>query len=204
MGGGAIAGYAGLASAQTPSTSATAAKGMARMPGVMGTITAINGSSITLSGMSKTGTTTYTVDASSAAVTVDGATSTLASLTVGERVNAEGTVTGTNVVATKISSGFGPGGRGMGGPDMRGGFGPGVTGTVSAVNGNTVTVTGKDGTTYTVDASSAKVSKTVELNVSDIKVGDTVGVQGKVSGTSVTAEHIMDGVPPTPQAPPAQ
>lgn len=75
----------------------------------------------------------------------------------------------------------------------------GVAGTVSAVNGNTVTVTGKDGKTYTVDASGAKISKVVDLSVSDIKVGDTVGVQGSVSGTTVTAKHIMDGVPPAPQ-----
>ena len=99
-----------------------------------------------------------------------------------------------------------PWGMHKGGPGRMGGMmgARGVMGTVSAVNGNMVTVTGKNGTTYTVDASSAKVSKVVDLTVGDIKVGDTVGVQGKVSGTSVTAVHIMDGVPPTPQAPPAQ
>ena len=43
---------------------------------------------------------------------------------------------------------------------------PGVFGTVSAVDGNTITVTGKQGlnsttaTVYTVDASNAKVTKT--------------------------------------------
>lgn len=89
---------------------------------------------------------------------------------------------------------------GMRGPH---GEGRGIHGTVSAVSGNTVTVTKSDGTTYTVDASSAKVSKIVDLSVSDIKVGDTIGVQGTVSGTSVTAVHIMDGIPPRPQAPPA-
>ncbi len=78
----------------------------------------------------------------------------------------------------------------------------GVHGTVSAVNGNTVTITNTDGTSYTVDASNAKISKMVDLNVSDIKVGDTLGVQGSVNGTSVTATHIMDGIPPMPQGPP--
>lgn len=74
----------------------------------------------------------------------------------------------------------------------------GVIGTVSAVNGSTITVTGKDGASYTVDASGSKVSKIVELAVGDIKVGDTVGVMGSVTGTSVTAKHIMDGIPPAP------
>lgn len=79
----------------------------------------------------------------------------------------------------------------------------GVRGTVSGINGSTMTITNTDGTSYTVDASSAKVSKIVDLTVGDIKVGDTVGVMGDVSGTSVTAKHIMDGIPPTPQAPPS-
>lgn len=88
------------------------------------------------------------------------------------------------------------------GPGMMGrmhGRGPGIFGTVSAVSGDTITVTGKNGTTYTVNASGATVDKIVQLKVGDIKVGDTVGVQGQVSGSSVTANHIMDGIPPKPQ-----
>lgn len=87
-------------------------------------------------------------------------------------------------------------GPGMG---MHRGMGPGVMGTISAINGNSVTVTGKDGKTYTVDASSAQIDKIVQLGVGDLKVGDTIGVQGQVSGTSVSAKHIMDGIPPKPQ-----
>jgi hypothetical protein len=89
-----------------------------------------------------------------------------------------------------------------GGPMMH--HGRGVMGTVSAVSGTTVTVTNADGTSYTVDAASAKVSKIVDLTVGDIKVGDTIGVMGTVSGTNVTAAHIMDGVPPAPAHAPAQ
>ena len=88
------------------------------------------------------------------------------------------------------------------GPGM--GKGHGVMGTVSSVNGNTVTLTGADGQTYTVDATSAKVSKVVDLSVADIKVGDTLGVMGTVSGNSVSAVHIMDGIPQKPNAPPTQ
>jgi hypothetical protein len=80
---------------------------------------------------------------------------------------------------------------------------PGIFGTVSAVSGATVTVTtkaGPNGTpaaqTYTVDASNATVSKNgSSSSVSSIAVGDTVMVQGTVSGTSVTAKTIRDGIP---------
>jgi riboflavin synthase alpha subunit len=79
----------------------------------------------------------------------------------------------------------------------------GVHGTVSAINGTSLTITNSDGTSYTVDASSAKVSKVVSLQVGDIQVGDQVGVMGSVNGTQVVAKHIMDGIPPTAQGPPA-
>ncbi len=80
---------------------------------------------------------------------------------------------------------------------------PGVFGTVSAINGTTLTVTSKGfgqnatATTYTVDASNATVSKAgASSSVSAIAVGDTVMVQGTVSGDSVTATSIRDGAMP--------
>ena len=102
----------------------------------------------------------------------------------------------------------------------RGGMEPGVFGTVSSVNGDTVMVTATArptrpmpeqaspsanvstptvvaGTVYTVDATSAKIYKgsaTTTVSVSDITTGDTVMVQGTVSGTNVTATVIRDGV----------
>lgn len=100
------------------------------------------------------------------------------------------TTSGMATTQTHMMHSMGPGGHGRG---------PGVMGTVSAVDGSTVTITNTDGTTYTVDATNAKVSKMVDLSVSDIKVGDQVGVMGTISGTSVTATHIMDGVPPARQ-----
>ncbi len=81
---------------------------------------------------------------------------------------------------------------------------PAVIGTVSATNGETLTVTGKGfgqnatGTTYTVDATNATVAKNNTTSsagdVSAIAVGDTVMIQGTVSGTNVTAKTIRDGV----------
>jgi hypothetical protein len=205
LGGGAIAGYAGLASAQTStSTGSTAGAGQSQhQRGVFGTITAINGSTIIVqsrgfgprNSQASTTQTTYTIDASGATVTKDGATGSVSSLAVGDMIMAEGTVNGTSVTATAIHDGKGPGmGHGMG-PGGRG-MGPGIQGTVSGMSGNTITVTGSNGTTYTVNASSATVDKLQQLSVSDIRVGDTVGIQGQVSGSSVTAKHIMDGIPP--------
>ncbi len=84
---------------------------------------------------------------------------------------------------------------------------PGVMGTVSAVSGNSITVTSKKFTrgatgttptattvTYIVDATNATVTKNnTASTVSGIVVGDTVMVQGTVSGTNVTATAIRDG-----------
>jgi hypothetical protein len=95
--------------------------------------------------------------------------------------------------------------RGM--PGERGGrhgHGQGAHGTVSAISGTTLTITREDGTTYTVEAANAKVSKVVEVSVSDIKVGDRVDAHGSISGTTVTADHIMTGLPEKPADAPKQ
>ena len=90
------------------------------------------------------------------------------------------------------------------GPHMGMHHGRGVIGTVSAVNGNTLTITNQDGTSYTVDATNATVSKMVTEPVSSIQVGDRIGAEGTVSGTTVTAKHIMAGIPAPATAQPAQ
>lgn len=198
---GAGAGAGALASAQTATSTAdttthTRSMGgdMQRAPGVHGKITAISGNTLTVA--DERAGTTYTVDASAAAVTkaTEGSAptaSTVSALVVGDTVGVEGTVSGTNVAATKIMSGFG--GKGFGG--MRG-HGRGASGTVTSVSGNTITIAGDNGTSYTINASdTTKVSKMVDLTVADIKVGDRIGAQGALSGTTVTATHIMDGVP---------
>ena len=209
---GAGAGIGAIASAQTaaPGTSATAttpaAAGSHRgMPGVFGKITAISGDTITIESQawnktSSGNTTTYTVDATNAAITVGQkgsapTTSTISSLAVGDMIGVEGTVSGTNVAATKITEGMGGFGMGRGGPGMGG---RGTEGTVTSVSGNTITITKQDGTTETIDASSATVSKMVTENVSDIQVGDRISADGTTSGTTVTAKHIMDGIPAAP------
>lgn len=114
------------------------------------------------------------------------------------------TATGTAPATTQANQGDHqrmPGMRGMGGPGR--GHGMGAGGTVTAVSGNTITITGDNGTTYTVDASGAKVSKVIDLTVADIKVGDRIGAEGTLSDTTVTAKHIMDGIPAKPAGAPA-
>ncbi len=79
---------------------------------------------------------------------------------------------------------------------------PGVFGTVTAIGGSTITVVGKAGpngaaaTTYTVNAANASVMKdAIASALSGIAVGDTVMIEGTVSGTDVTATVIHDGQP---------
>lgn len=194
--GGAVAGYASMASADSSTATGIATAMPMRAPHVGGTIAAINGTTLTITSDANHGrgtSGTYTIDASNATVTKAGATAALSSFVVGEKIWATGTISGTSVVATAISDagGKGPGGFGRG-------KGHGVMGTVTAVNGSTVTVTGKDGVSYTVNAGSATVQRMVTGALSDITVGDTIGVQGTVSGTTVTATTIMDGVPQMP------
>ncbi len=193
-------------------------------PGVFGTVSAISGTTLTVSSKqapvasgSTAATVTYTVDASNATVKKDNATSTLSAIAVGDTVAVQGTVTGTNVVATTIRDGVmarvpgqtGPNGQndqnsqGKGRmasstPSIQGNGEPVVAGTLSAVNGSSLTVSTKSNVTYTVDASSAKIVQGKNtVSVSGLTVGDSVVVQGAVSGTSIAASSVIDQPKPT-------
>lgn len=200
IGGGAVAGYTSLAGAQT-NNPATKSERSVKGPLLVGTITAVNGSAITITAEGKQSG-TYTVDASKAEVHKNGGTSSVASLAVGEKIAVLGTTNGTSVTATKIMSGFGEG-FGPKGRDEKGerkehgmmGKNHGVVGKVTAINGSTITVTGQNGKSYNVNTGSTTVHKVVTGSLSDIVVGDTIGVRGSVSGNTVTATDIMDDVP---------
>jgi hypothetical protein len=192
---------------------------MKRMPGIAGTVTAINGTSLTVSSrgfMGREATTTpattitYTVDASNATVMKNNATSTVSAIAVNDTVFVQGTITGTNVVATKVFDGRVPGnmiphGTNPGGPRMpvgsttpqfqfQGNGQPIVGGTVSVISGNTITITNSGSTTYTVDATNAKIEKRgiATSTISNISTGDHLLVQGAVNGTAITATTIID------------
>jgi hypothetical protein len=191
------------ATGTTPTSAVAAITGNAKhMPGVGGTVTAVNGNTVTVTGADGK---TYTIDASAAAITKD-ETATVSNIAVGDTVMADGTVSGTSVAATSIHDGKAPMGGGFGGRGM-GGMGRGVHGTVSAISGNTLTVTSTNpqtqvASTYTVDATSATVlkgdgtTKPAASTLSAVAVGDNVSVEGTVSGTSVTAKMIIDGPMP--------
>ena len=169
-------------------------QGLRAYNGVFGTVSAISGTTLTVTSNAQNGgtATTYIVDASSATVTKSGTASSVSAIAIGDTVAVQGTVNGTSVTATSIRDGVMTGG-------MRGN-GNGVFGTVSAISGTTLTVTsnaqnGGTATTYIVDASSATVTKAgATSTLSAIAVGDTVMIQGTVSGTSITATTINDGV----------
>ncbi len=85
---------------------------------------------------------------------------------------------------------------------------PAAAGTVTAVSGNTITLNDKrTGTIFAVDAGGAAIEKFVvpaggsktpptltTITVSGIAVGDNIVVQGTVSGATITATKITDGV----------
>jgi Domain of unknown function (DUF5666) len=196
-------------------------------PGVFGKVTGVDtgAMTITLQDM-RNSATSYSVDASNAVIVKNNITSTISAVAVGDTVVVRGTVNGAVVTATMVRDNvMGANGRGFSGrPGMRTPTGtfPGgrpsgtfpyasgtrplvpqtTSGTIASVNGSTLTVTGTDGTTYTVDASNATLVKkgSTANAISAINVGDTVRIQGAVNGTSITATAILDNVAQNPVA----
>lgn len=79
---------------------------------------------------------------------------------------------------------------------------PVVAGKITAIQGNTLTVSEHQGmmgsttpdTLFTVDTSKAVVMKNnATSTVSALVIGDTISVQGTLTGTTVTATYIREG-----------
>jgi hypothetical protein len=160
--------------------------------GVTGTVSAINGTSLTVTSraMPNGGTAkTYTVDASSATVTKNGAASSVLNIAVGDTVMVQGTVNGTSVAAKTIRDG-----QSQVQPQIQGNGQPVVAGKVTVVSGNSITVTNSSNVTYTIDATGAKfvVSGITSPTISNIVIGDNLIVQGTVDGTSIVASSVID------------
>jgi hypothetical protein len=193
--GGAVLGYTHLGSAAQDIAdihgSMQGMMGGFATPHVDGTITAIDGSTITITADQNHGGGTFKIDTSNATFTKDGASSSIGDYKVVDRVWAGGSINGTDVSATAINNSRG--GKGMMGHGGMG-KGHGVVGTVESISGSTVTVKGIDSTTYTVETKDASVERKVVGSLSDVKVGDQIGVHGTLSGTNVTATHIMDDI----------
>lgn len=68
-----------------------------------------------------------------------------------------------------------------------------IAGTVSAINGSTLTLAGRNGTTYAITVASALISNHNEtIALSEIQVGDMLVVKGTISGSTITASKIRD------------
>ena len=94
--------------------------------------------------------------------------------------------------AANAASGSSPAGRGAGGGLFPGLNGP--TGRITQISGGTLTLQGFDGSTTTVTTdTSTSVRKQAPGALSDIKMGDTVSVQGDTAGDpTAPARAIID------------
>ncbi|MDR3570994.1 MAG: DUF5666 domain-containing protein [Candidatus Pacebacteria bacterium] len=173
-------------------------------PAVVGQVSAISGTTVTItskmpmgrneSNGSNSSGTSYTVDASNASVVKDGATSTVTSIAVGDTVMVQGTLSGTSVTATKIYDGIPHGQKNSGAyASIQGNGEPVIGGSISAISGNTLTVTNKSNVTYTVDATNAKIVQgNATSALASLATGDNVIVQGAVNGNAVAASLVID------------
>ena len=149
--------------------------GFRKAPRVIGTVTAVSGSTLNVSVQQHASSTAvvYTVNTStSTTVTKDGKADTFSDIAIGQTVMVMGTVStsGNTVAATKVNIVTRI-------PQAH------VTGTVKAVSGSTLTVQPKTGTSYSVDASSATVTTGFGKNaqassLASISVGQSVMVVG--------------------------
>jgi hypothetical protein len=89
----------------------------------------------------------------------------------------------------------GQGGQGGNFRGGQGGFaGRGLNGTVSAVNGSTITLTARDGSNVQVQlAQNGAVRKQVDGQLADIKAGDRVTAIGTQNGNTFEASLIQVG-----------
>lgn len=107
--------------------------------------------------------------------------------------------TATAASSSQTNGGYGGGQGGSGGGFRRGGFG--ARGTVTAVNGNTITMTGQNGATQTVNVSSSTSylngADRTSASLSDVTTGSTILASGQTSGNTIAATRITIN-PPAP------
>jgi hypothetical protein len=155
--------------------------------GMVGSIASINGNTITLKALNGT---TYTVDASKAQVLVDGKVSSLAFLAVNDEIHVRGTpgtTDTTTITAQTIMKG-----------DIASIPRVQTATQIRSINGNTLTFTDAQGTTYTVDATNAKITVDgKDSTLSNLAGNDIVLIQGIRTGTNtITAHMIAKGILP--------
>src|SRR3989344_5468654 len=68
-----------------------------------------------------------------------------------------------------------------------------ISGTVAALNGSTLTVTGENGATYTVNAASSTINGSTDISMlGKIQVGDRITIKGTLNDSVITAKKITD------------
>ena len=155
--------------------------------GISGTVTSISGAVITVTAKKNV---TYTIDTTSAKFVggMMGDSLTLSNILTGDRINARGALTGTNLAATSIS-------------DMSYIARTVFSGKVTAVSGSTITLVKNKNVTYTVSVGSATLKKgfgknAKTISASSVAVGDRLTVVGSLTGTDVTATSGTDAGTP--------
>ena len=116
--------------------------------------------------------------------------SSVSDIAVGDIVMVQGTVNGTNVTAKTIRDGKLNSGAAS---QIQGNGQPVVAGSVTAISGDTITITNKSNITYTIDATNAKITIRNQVSsISNVAVGDNLIVQGTVNGNSMVASSVID------------
>jgi hypothetical protein len=152
-----------------------------RCNGVGGDVTALTSSAITV--LNREGTSTTYAITSTTTVTKDRQSSTLAALALGENVHIAVSATdATSATSIDIVP-------------------ANIAGKVTAVNGDTITITGPDGKTGTIDVTSSTTfaSSGATVSLGDVTVGSFVFAEGTFGATATTIEATSVGLgQPTP------
>lgn len=168
--------------------------------GIVGKVTAINGTALTVSSMTPwnkdSKTTVYTVNTANAEIEKEGMDNeTISDIKVGDMIIVEGAVTGTTVAATEIHIGWFKAKWEKAKDSFVTSGDPVIGGTVTAVSGTTITTKNKSDVSYTIEAKDSKFmtkGSSEASTISDIEVGDNILVQGTINNASVTAKLIID------------
>lgn len=189
--------------------------------GTAGTITAIDGSTLTIEATARDSgdTSTVTVETTDETTVTESVEGSLADLAAGDNVVVTGTSADGTVIAERIvdsgdleATGPGAGGRtgtppegmgtppegmgtppeGMGTPPE--GMGTPTVGTIASIDGSTLVVETSDGESVTVTATDdTTITVTEELTVADLATGDTITVTGTTTDATVSATSIRKG-----------
>jgi hypothetical protein len=181
------AAFAAGASATTNSNSVSrAAPPSGQRPAVSGNVQAIDAAANTFTVTTGSGT-TYTIDVSSSTTYADPSVTSpsLTDVVVGDRVAVFGTASSSTITATNV---------------LIGGPAPTVAGTVKSVDStdDSFTIESRSGTTYTVDVSGSTTYSDPSVTsptLTNVTVGENVGVLGTESSTTVNASKVLIGGP---------